>query len=162
MGVYRYFSHTDRFGRNPSQRAAAAGYVQPGQEFCTCDTNCQGCDWNRRCPDGSYWCCRGSAGAGENIAAGNPTADATFVQWMNSPGHNANMLNAGYRQIGIGYCGVPGAPYTYYWVQLFGGHACAGHGAKRMDSETLSVVSSAALEPELITEATCVDNACVM
>ena len=39
---------------------------------------------------------------GENIAAGNASASATFTQWRNSPTHNTNMLNANFRAIGIG------------------------------------------------------------
>jgi uncharacterized protein YkwD len=31
---------------------------------------------------------------GENIAAGNSSAQSTFDQWKASSGHNANMLNA--------------------------------------------------------------------
>ncbi|WP_230137565.1 CAP domain-containing protein, partial [Peribacillus frigoritolerans] len=34
--------------------------------------------------------------AGENIAAGQPSADAVMKSWMNSPGHKANILNKNY------------------------------------------------------------------
>ena len=57
------------------------------------------------------------SGAGENIAWGQKTAQAVMKDWMNSPGHRANILNAKYTQIGIGYVlndsGIP------YWTQLF-------------------------------------------
>jgi len=39
---------------------------------------------------------------GENIAAGNSDAWNTFVQWRESPGHNANMLTGEFTCIGIG------------------------------------------------------------
>lgn len=39
--------------------------------------------------------------AGENIAGG-PSADMMMTNWMNSPGHRANILNAGFHRIGIG------------------------------------------------------------
>jgi uncharacterized protein YkwD len=39
--------------------------------------------------------------------------------WMESPGHRANILNCGYRHIGIGH--VTGGPYGHYWTQKFGG-----------------------------------------
>jgi uncharacterized protein YkwD len=58
---------------------------------------------------------------GENIAAGNGTALATFNQWKNSPGHNANMLNASYRAMGIGRAYAAGSTYGYYWTNDFGG-----------------------------------------
>ncbi len=57
---------------------------------------------------------------GENIAAGYATAQAVFTGWKNSPGHNANMLNASYRVIGIGL--VTGGSYGEYWTTDFGGY----------------------------------------
>ncbi|MFL5813824.1 MAG: CAP domain-containing protein [Bdellovibrionia bacterium] len=59
--------------------------------------------------------------AGENIAAGNATAQATFTQWKNSPGHNANMLNANYKVIGIGRAQNSSSTYNWYWTTDFGG-----------------------------------------
>ena len=55
--------------------------------------------------------------AGENIAAGQKSASEVMNSWMNSSGHRANILNANYEQIGIGY--VTGGQYGTYWVQLF-------------------------------------------
>lgn len=55
--------------------------------------------------------------AGENIAAGQKTAEEVMNSWMNSSGHRANILNEGYREIGIGY--VEGGSYGTYWVQMF-------------------------------------------
>ena len=57
--------------------------------------------------------------AGENIAAGNATAAATVEQWMNSPGHRANILRARACYIGVGYQYDPNSTYRHYWVQLF-------------------------------------------
>lgn len=62
---------------------------------------------------------RGSAG-GENIAAGGNSAQGTFTQWMNSPGHCQNMLSGRYREIGIGHAYVPRSQYGHYWTQVFG------------------------------------------
>lgn len=58
--------------------------------------------------------------AGENIAAGQPSADAVMKSWMNSPGHKANILNKNYTHIGIGH--VTGGKYTHYWTQQFIGN----------------------------------------
>ena len=55
--------------------------------------------------------------AGENIAAGQKTPEEVMKAWMNSPGHKANILNAGYTQIGVGY--VTGGSYNSYWTQQF-------------------------------------------
>lgn len=52
--------------------------------------------------------------AGENIAKGYATPQAVVNGWMNSSGHRANILNANYTQIGVGY--VSGGSY---WTQMF-------------------------------------------
>ena len=84
-----YFSHNDRAGRAPTQRAQWCGYVDQ---------------------------------AGENIAAGTAwsTALSVFEGWRSSPGHNANMLNAMFVNIGIARYFDPNAPYGWYWVTDFG------------------------------------------
>lgn len=56
---------------------------------------------------------------GENIAAGNATAVATFAQWRDSPSHNENMVRAEFKVIGIGR--AQGGLYGWYWTTDFGG-----------------------------------------
>ena len=63
---------------------------------------------------------------GENIAAGNATGSATFDQWKNSSGHNANMLNANYKVIGIGKASNTASTYRHYWTTDFGGVVDSG------------------------------------
>lgn len=58
---------------------------------------------------------------GENLAAGNASALDTFVQWRDSPGHRANMLNANFSTIGIGRAFNSSSTYGYYWTTTFGG-----------------------------------------
>ncbi|QKW37283.1 hypothetical protein HUT06_27440 [Actinomadura sp. NAK00032] len=53
---------------------------------------------------------------GENIAKGQPTPASVMKSWMNSPGHRANILNCGFREIGVGVV-KSGGPY---WTQVFG------------------------------------------
>jgi uncharacterized protein YkwD len=55
---------------------------------------------------------------GENIAAGRSTPALTMQDWMNSPGHRANILNCGYTRLGVGY--ATGGKYGFYWTQDFG------------------------------------------
>jgi uncharacterized YkwD family protein/spore coat assembly protein SafA len=55
--------------------------------------------------------------AAENIAAGQSTPQAVVQAWMNSSGHRANILNAAYTEIGVGY--AKGGSYQYYWSQMF-------------------------------------------
>ena len=57
---------------------------------------------------------------GENIAAGNKTPAETIRQWMNSPGHRANILNRNYTEIGFGYTRASTYQYEHVWVQVFG------------------------------------------
>lgn len=55
--------------------------------------------------------------AGENIAAGQPTAQEVMKSWMNSTGHRQNILNPLYTQIGVGL--ARGGSYGIYWTQMF-------------------------------------------
>ncbi len=57
-------------------------------------------------------------GSGENIAAGNGTAEATMQQWMDSPGHCSNIMNPNFNEIGVGY--YPGGQWGHMWTQTFG------------------------------------------
>ncbi|MEM6837038.1 MAG: CAP domain-containing protein [Cyanobacteria bacterium P01_C01_bin.120] len=61
---------------------------------------------------------------GENIAAGQPTPQAVFNAWLNSPGHRANILSSTWNEIGVGYyysANDPGTVrYRTYWTQVFG------------------------------------------
>ncbi|MGF9741612.1 CAP domain-containing protein [Priestia megaterium] len=52
--------------------------------------------------------------AGENIAMGQRTPEEVMKAWMNSSGHRANIMNANYTHIGVGYV-VSGN----YWTQQF-------------------------------------------
>lgn len=64
---------------------------------------------------------KGAYTYGENIAAGNSTAAAVVAQWMDSPGHRANILDPDFTHIGVGYAYSPNSTYRYYWVQMFTG-----------------------------------------
>lgn len=57
--------------------------------------------------------------AGENIAAGQQSAQAVMESWMNSSGHRANILNGNYTKLGVGF--ATGGSYGTYWVQEFTG-----------------------------------------
>lgn len=52
--------------------------------------------------------------AGENIAKGYTSPEAVVNGWMNSSGHRANILNASYTHIGVGYVAS-----GHYWTQMF-------------------------------------------
>jgi uncharacterized protein YkwD len=84
MAERGYFDHTDPDGRDPWDRAAAAGVDNLG---------------------------------GENIAQGQPDAQAVMDAWMNSEGHRANILNCDFTTIGVGVHIAGGGPW---WTQDFG------------------------------------------
>ncbi len=52
--------------------------------------------------------------AGENIARGQRSPRAVVNAWMNSSGHRANILNASFTEIGVGYVADGN-----YWTQMF-------------------------------------------
>lgn len=52
--------------------------------------------------------------SGENIAKGYHTPQEVVNGWMNSSGHRANILNASYTQIGVGY-----VANGNHWTQMF-------------------------------------------
>lgn len=54
---------------------------------------------------------------GENVAYGNVSAEEMVRMWMNSAGHRANILNAGFTHIGIG--DVTTSTGRVYGVQVF-------------------------------------------
>jgi uncharacterized protein YkwD len=65
--------------------------------------------------------------AGENIAYGYETGSQTVNAWMHSSQHRANILKAGYRQIGVGAavgpCQDDPSFQCWYVSQVFGRRA---------------------------------------
>ena len=61
---------------------------------------------------------------GENIAAGQTTAQSVVQGWIDSPGHRANLLNRSYTELGVGYFllenDTGSVNYNHYWTQVFG------------------------------------------
>jgi uncharacterized protein YkwD len=62
--------------------------------------------------------------AGENIAAGYATPEGVVQAWMQSPGHQANILSPEATELGVGFVLLdqdPGRVQSrYYWTQNFG------------------------------------------
>ncbi|MFF3656653.1 CAP domain-containing protein [Streptomyces olivochromogenes] len=52
---------------------------------------------------------------GENVAYGYSTPEEVMAGWMSSPGHKRNILDCGFKEIGVGLA-QPGG----YWTQDFG------------------------------------------
>ncbi len=60
---------------------------------------------------------------GENIATGFVTPSAVVRAWMRSPGHCANILDPGYREVGTGFSSRPiprASSLAGTWTQDFG------------------------------------------
>lgn len=73
-------------------------------------------------PDGQKWSTALNIGytiAGENIAAGQSTAQSVVNSWLNSPSHKANIMNENFNQMGVALCYDPSSEYKYYWAQIF-------------------------------------------
>jgi hypothetical protein len=60
---------------------------------------------------------------GENIAAGQKTAQSVMAAWMNSSEDKANILNTSFQSVGIG-CVIVDS--NYYWAQCFSWDAGTG------------------------------------
>ena len=80
---------------------------------------------------------------GENIAVGQRTPEQVVEGWMNSPGHRANILNANYTEIGIGYeylqNDTGSVNYNHYWTQVFGTPQGGGRNVTPSEPTTLEV-----------------------
>lgn len=90
MGLHNYFSHINKQGKDPGNRASAAGY---------------------------RWRVIGeniAAGTAQDAAA------EALAMWKGSREHNANMLDGDFHDIGIGREQVAGSRYGWYWTTVFG------------------------------------------
>jgi uncharacterized protein YkwD len=91
--------------RGHSADMAARGYFS--------HTTPEGVEFSTRITSAGYrW-----SGAGENIAKGQRTPADVMTSWMNSAGHKANILNCGFKNIGVGV--AADAQGSLVWTQEF-------------------------------------------
>lgn len=104
---------------NAALRAAARGHSEDmaTQNYFS-HTSLDGRTFSQRMSNAGY---SGAFPWGENIAAGQSSPAAVVNAWMNTAGHCANIMNASYRAIGVGYAFRAGSTYGHYWTQNFGG-----------------------------------------
>lgn len=57
---------------------------------------------------------------GENIAAGQQSAEEVVSSWLESPGHCKNILNSAFTELGVGVALNNSSEKGIYWVQNFG------------------------------------------
>ena len=89
MAAYNTMSHTG--GPQPEYREMANRVTKTGYQF---------------------------SRVGENVAAGQPTAESVMEAWLNSPGHRRNIENAEFDEIGLGI--KSSETGLRYWTQVFG------------------------------------------
>lgn len=58
-------------------------------------------------------------GVGENIAAGQPDAEAAVAGWIESPGHCATLMDPRFTEMGVAFALAPGKNPPIYWTQVF-------------------------------------------
>jgi hypothetical protein len=76
---------------------------------------------------------KSSSSIAENIATGKATGIQTVVQWLRddvqgkpaadlsgSDGHRKNMMNANYKELGVGYAYSASRQWNHFWTQDFG------------------------------------------
>ncbi|MFI7541402.1 CAP domain-containing protein [Actinoplanes sp. NPDC049599] len=91
--------------RGHSADMAARGYFS--------HTTPEGVEFSTRLTSAGYrW-----SGAGENIAKGQRTPADVMTSWMTSAGHKANILNCGFKNIGVGV--AADAQGALVWTQDF-------------------------------------------
>lgn len=59
-------------------------------------------------------------GVGENVASGQVSPEDVVDDWLRSPGHCANLMNADYTEMGAAYGVNMAAQAVVYWAQAFG------------------------------------------
>jgi hypothetical protein len=100
MAQRGYFDHITPEGYGPNYLVRQAGYVLP-----------------------SYYSTALDGNNIESIAAGYPTAAATWQQWMGSTAHRTQLLGlnsffAEQSEYGVGYAYNPNSLYKHYWVVI--------------------------------------------
>lgn len=57
---------------------------------------------------------------GENIAAGQGSAEEAMAGWLASPGHCSIIMNSGFTEMGAAYAVNGSSDKSIYWTQVFG------------------------------------------
>lgn len=61
----------------------------------------------------------GWRGSGENVAAGQRSAEDVVAAWLDSPGHCATLMEPKFTETGIAFALAPGKNPDVYWTQVF-------------------------------------------
>ena len=102
---------------NPRLRRAAAGHASDmAERSFFSHTGTDGSQVAERARRSGYaW-----RAVGENIAAGQMTAETAMQGWLKSPSHCANLMQPSYTEMGLAFAVNPQSESGVYWVQVFG------------------------------------------
>ncbi|MBN1601915.1 MAG: CAP domain-containing protein [Chitinispirillaceae bacterium] len=91
--------------------------------------SCDGTSFSKRVA--SFY--KGSSGIAENVATGKSTGLQTVIQWLRDDvegkpaadksaydGHRRNIMNASYKELGVGYAYSASKRWNHFWTQDFG------------------------------------------
>ena len=59
------------------------------------------------------------SGSGENVAAGQQSAEEVVAAWLDSPGHCDTLMEPNFIETGIAFALAPGKNPSVYWTQVF-------------------------------------------
>lgn len=57
---------------------------------------------------------------GENLAAGQTSLQEAINGWLSSPGHCRNIMNTGFKEVGLSCVENPSTEFGTYWTSVFG------------------------------------------
>lgn len=158
MGEKRYFSHIGQDGSNPihrMERAGLTGWRSWGENIAAGQTEPSANEEEQ-----AGWQVRaiqdGEPLYDEAEQPEIPTAldffwpvlvgaspEGAFTDWMNSPGHRANILNRAFTHCGVASVAVPGSPYGRYWCVCFAGLSGDTDGDTQPQPTGLTVTAQA-------------------
>jgi uncharacterized protein YkwD len=104
-------------GWNDKLYAAAVGHATDmGSQNYFSHTSLDGRTFSQRITNAGYtW-----NTAGENIAAGQTSIDEVMKDWLQSPGHCANIMKSAYTEVGAACVKNAASTYKEYWAMEFG------------------------------------------
>jgi uncharacterized protein YkwD len=117
INEYRVSNGRNPLAANASLNAAAGGYARLLGEW-----NFFGHDGLDGSSPQSRIAAAGYGGRfkGEALSAGQTSAQAAVVAWLNSPAHAAIIFDPSAVEVGVGYHYAGGSAYGHYWVFVTG------------------------------------------
>jgi uncharacterized protein YkwD len=111
------FAATAPLHSSPALENAAQSHAQDMAEnnYLGHESTAGGLPGDRAKAAGYVW-----SGIGENVAAGQTTAEEVVGTWLSSAGHCENLMSPGYSETGVAHAISRVSDKGTYWVQIFG------------------------------------------